>query len=349
MILIATIYRAYTIVSNLNNKFSNDTKSSFSSSGKNRANSLFQDIIKDIDFRIRYKDFEKQGFENLKNKIEVLHNSCLRELKSKDNHLKQVVHDLKGCLASVIPSIELISDKNNSISRSEYEECIKCLKVSADNALKLLEEILPKGNKGNLDSNNSKIELKEVNIRNILQQIKLINSYYLEKYNIVFDYSIELESDYITSNRSHLIRILSNLISNAIKFCDKENGKGQVIVSIFKTQDEQIYFDTEPKEYINISVFNNGNDIDVSKIEDLLNNPKIYTNDSYLESINHLYKSSNGYNSDFVNHGIGLQIVKKLVRELDGRIEARSKFGGCEVTVEVFNIKLKNNKKKLDY
>lgn len=57
---------------------------------------------------------------------------------------------------------------------------------------------------------------------------------YLNKHNIIFDVSINLDSDVIISNRNHLIRIIFNLVSNAIKFCDRKNNEGRAVVSIDK-------------------------------------------------------------------------------------------------------------------
>lgn len=281
------------------------------------AYSILKNIYSDIDGKIRYKEFEKSALLRLKHDIETFNEACVNQLNNQNTNLKQIAHDLKNYIGALLPLTDTLKEEyansNTTITssnKSEISECINCLRNGFDKAVILIEEILPKKKYFNSDikSKNS-LKLEKVNIRETINQIKLINSYELNKYNIVFDVDASgLSSDYIVTNKLHLNRILSNLISNAIKFCDKD--KGNIIIGLEK---ELSCNPTSNKleEYIIISVFNN------------------------TKSVN----DNNNYKSDFEankGHGMGLDIVKQLVGELDGEIKINNSFStGFEVSVKL--------------
>ncbi|MCV9386378.1 sensor histidine kinase [Reichenbachiella ulvae] len=113
----------------------------------------------------------------------------------------------------------------------------------------------------------------------------------------------------MVSDRGKLLVILSNLISNAHKFCDANNG--QVNVDLTKNSDGQLVF----------SVSDNGVGISEEDLGD------IYDRFNQLDA---------GTTKNYGGHGLGLSVVHALVDLLDGSLKIHSQPGkGTEVTVSL--------------
>jgi len=235
------------------------------------------------------KQLSLKSQELSKMNIELKEN--LRQLESSNaeldsfNHI--VSHDLKAPLIAMHTLVTFIEEDLDTKINEETEQHFVLLKdrISKMNALingLLAYSKAAKGNKG-----------KEIfKLNDLLQELNDVVNHKNENTIIFPKRNLE-----IYTNRIELEHVFQNLISNAIKYNDKEKAIVTIDVEEF------------PKQYV-FSVKDNGPGID----------PQYHT--KIFEMFNKLND-----NDEIESTGIGLSIVKKLVSENQGTISVESKKG----------------------
>lgn len=225
-----------------------------------------------------------------------------RELEQTNQELDRFVysasHDLSAPLKSILGLIN-ISKIDNSIESgktylSEIEKSVKKLE-------NFIGEILDYSRNKRLEIVPEQIRLKEL-CEEILENLK-----YTDHYNqVVFDLS-SLTDKQIIQDKTRLKIILSNLISNAIKF-QKTNP--------------------EHHPLIKISAENNRNFVAI-KVED---NGEGVRPESSKKIFDMFYRASDSAKGS----GLGLYIARETANHIGGKISVTSEYGkGSEFVLEV--------------
>ena len=131
----------------------------------------------------------------------------------------------------------------------------------------------------------------------------------LETIKIKFEYKVNVSRHtVIDMDKEQIKRALNNIVSNAVKYMDKE--------------EPEIHFRvTETSDAINIQISDNGRGIDEKDL------PHIFER---------FYRSDVSRNTKLGGSGIGLSIVKKVIENHEGSVVAMSKPGvGTEVDIEL--------------
>ena len=228
--------------------------------------------------------------------------------------ISNISHDLRTPLTSMLGYMELILEDNvlnnnqvlgdnNALNKDEILDSNKLSDKQKEEYLKI---VYSKGNYlynlmegffriSKLDSNDVRLEMKEVNISEIIREniISFFNE--IKKINLEPKISIPEEDIHILSDEKALNRILSNLISNTLK-----HGLKATIIGISLNCDEKNIF---------IDIYDNG----VGIPEDEIN---------YV--FDRLYTVEKSRKLDLRSSGLGLTIVKKLVQALGGKISVQS-------------------------
>ena len=131
----------------------------------------------------------------------------------------------------------------------------------------------------------------------------------LETIKIKFEYIVNVgRSTVIDMDKEQIKRALNNIVSNAVKYMDKEEPEIHLKV-------------TEMSDAINIQISDNGRGIDEKDL------PHIFER---------FYRSDVSRNTKLGGSGIGLSIVKKVIENHEGSVVAMSKPGvGTEVSIEL--------------
>ncbi|MGL6107119.1 sensor histidine kinase [Romboutsia sp.] len=240
---------------------------------------------------------------------------------SKINFLANLTHEFKTPLNLIFSSIQLLNqkiEKNIEISLEDIKKYLNIINQNGYRILKLVNNI----------SDDNKIELgyssynpTNSNIIYFIEDIcESIESFIkLNNMSLVFD--TDVEELIISFDMEKMERIILNLISNAVKFRKKENGK--IIIAI-----------SHGDEYVNVKVKDDGIGMSKENIE------KIFDKYVRLNDERSIVKEGSG---------IGLALVEALVEQHNGNIYVDSCIG--EWTE--FNIKIPNkiieedNKRKL--
>lgn len=237
--------------------------------------------------------------------------------KARAEFLSTVSHELRTPLNAINGITHLLLEENPKKSQLQY---LESLKFSGNYLLTFINEILEinriESNNVQAEAINFNLKLLLENIQNSLKEMAIANH---NKYVVEIDPEIP---DNLLGDPTKLSQIFINLINNALKF----THNGQVTV-IAKVEDKD-----EEKISISFKVIDTGIGIPEDKQETIF--------DSFSQG-------SIEINRKYGGTGLGLNIVKKLVDILGGRIAVESKVGlgstfsvwvdlkrGCELPLE---------------
>ena len=226
--------------------------------------------------------------ESYNKMVEMLNDSVKKLSKSNKEQAwremaKQVAHEIKNPLTPMRLSIQSFQrnfDKNDSKFKSRLDEFSKTLIQQIDTMSTIASAF----------SNFAEMPAQQGEKINIIETTKLALKIFKENY-IVF--SSEFKDLQVRIDRTQMVRIITNLIKNALEACE-----------LIKEPKVQVIIEKKKKEVL-ISVIDNGEGIS-KELKNKIFEPKFTTKTSGM--------------------GLGLGMVKNLVDSYDGRISVSSKI-----------------------
>lgn len=233
-----------------------------------------------------------------KNKeLEIAKDKAEKASKARSEFLSTVSHELRTPLNAINGITHLLLEENPKKNQLDY---LSSLKFSGDYLTKFINEIL-EINK--IDSHKSEIEYTSFNLKKLLEDIK----HSLKELAVVNnnDFKLEVDAtipDYLIGDPTKLSQIIMNLINNALKFT--KNGNVTVITTLETIEDKKatLYFE----------ITDTGIGIPEDKLASVF--------DSFSQG-------SIEVNRKYGGTGLGLTIVKKLIKILGGHIKLKSVLG----------------------
>lgn len=210
--------------------------------------------------------------------------------------IANVSHDLRTPLTSIVGYVELMEDKD--VSEDEKRQYLDVVKRRTKSLQMLISGFY---DLSRLDSNEYELELRLVNLSNILCDI--IASFYNDFINNGVEPSIDIDdkSGEVIGNENAVRRVFSNLIQNMLRY-----GKKNVFISLKKSDDFII---------------------------------TVFRNDAYgltKEDASHLFerffranRARNGKGT-----GLGLAIAKRLVEKMGHSISSELKDNKLSIIIK---------------
>ncbi|MCL5433579.1 MAG: ATP-binding protein [Candidatus Marsarchaeota archaeon] len=219
------------------------------------------------------------------------------DLKSK--FIYNISHELKTPLTNIKGYSKLLYDGEFGALTDEQKEYIKTTLDEADRLMLIIQQVL---DAAKLESNKIKLELKEVDLQNMVNNpsIKALEDSAKSK-GLQFNWEVSWEVPKITADLNRLLQIFVNLIGNAIKF----TNSGTISVKIIR----------KSKKFIQCNIIDTG--IGVSE-ED---KKKLFRKKFYEATKKGLVQQTNS------GTGLGLTIAKDLVKLHGGKISFESELG----------------------
>ncbi|WP_035290558.1 HAMP domain-containing sensor histidine kinase [Clostridium sp. KNHs214] len=205
--------------------------------------------------------------------------------------ISNISHDLRTPLTSMLGYIELILSDTN-LSKEDKRKYIKIVYGKGNHLHSLMEEFFQVSK---IESNDVKLEIKQLNISEILRQNVLLFFNEFKEYNKKIQINIPEKDIYAFGDEKSLNRILNNLVNNALKY-----GSEGTLVGINLKEDES---------YVFVDVWDNGTGIPKEEID-------------YV--FDRLYTVEKSRKLNLKSSGLGLTIVKKLVEAQNGTIYVKS-------------------------
>ena len=247
-------------------------------------------------------DITKQ--KKLELELEEALKKSMADSKAKEAFIDSLSHDIRTPLTGIIGLIDVIYKGTKKIPK--LHENVVTLKSATLSFLDFFNEIL--ATVEDIDINEPENEEVLVDLSDLLFNLENIFVPALKDKKLKFTASVSEDVPLFILARKHiLVRILTNLIGNAIKF----TSKGEINVLISKSR---------ISSYLDISVKDTG--IGIAK----KNLDKIFDRFTRADFRNNKYKGN----------GLGLFMVAKYVSALNGQINVDSKVGkGSEFIVSI--------------
>jgi two-component system, sensor histidine kinase and response regulator len=232
-----------------------------------------------------------------------------RELKEKNLRLKKIQaemnqfvyalsHELRGPLMSISGISKLAKMENMDPNINEYFDMIDSATIRLD---EFIYKMLDFHRSTTIDN-----QAEAIDFADMMSQLLMEKKGYAE---IIWDINIAQNEIFFT-DPAKLRVILSNLISNAVKFQKEENKEKKIFISISVEED---------------------------KAELILEDNGIGIDSRFQTEVFNLFQKATQKN---VGSGLGLYMVKESVEQLGGKIELNSQLGhGTKLTVVLPSIK----------
>jgi signal transduction histidine kinase/CheY-like chemotaxis protein len=219
--------------------------------------------------------------------------------KAKTIFLANMSHEIRTPLSGLKGMLSLLKDTGLNEEQNQY---LNHAMRSSDLLIDLVDDLL---DLSIIDSGNVVIEEEPFNFKGSLTSMhkSFLNS--VNKENIFFELSIDPGiPEIIVGDSLRIFQVVSNLITNAIKFTRK--GTIEIKTSV-------ITKGLRNEKTLCFEVKDTGVGIPEKDITKLF--------DSF-------YQSDSGYRKKFQGAGLGLSIAKKLIEKMGGSIFARNNTGG---------------------
>lgn len=254
------------------------------------------DTVTKGDLKKRAKVYGDDHLGDVAEKLNTLIENLNSVERMKKEFLARNLNELRTPLSGIL-----------GVSESLLDEDLGQLNIQQKNNLELIHEnssrLIKVVNRLNdfsiLNKKETKLELRTVNIKKLIDESILTLSSKLKEKNIIVKNNIPENLAFIRGDNNGLYQIFNNIIENAIKFTES----GEIIV----TAEEFV-------ETIEVSVIDTGSGIPESKLENIFNSFEKATEKE--------------------GAGLGLTITKKLVELHGGKIGIDSEVGrGTTVSI----------------
>lgn len=264
----------------------------------------------DLDYQLDERDFSEipflfKDFERMRIKLK----EDEEEKKLSEDAAKELVsnisHDLKTPLTAIRGYVEGILDGVAS-SPQKTRDYLNTIYNKTNDMTSLIDELLYYSQ---VAEKYMSYKYEKIYVKDFFYEYVKDLYLELETIKIKFEYIVNVGiSTVIDMDKEQIKRALNNIVSNAVKYMDKE--------------EPEIHFRvTETSDAINIQISDNGRGIDEKDL------PHIFER---------FYRSDVSRNTKLGGSGIGLSIVKKVIENHEGSVVAMSKPGvGTEVSIEL--------------
>jgi len=222
----------------------------------------------------------------------------------KNDFINNMTHELKTPISTISLASEMLKD--GSVSNSE-NMINHISKIITDESTRLTNQIEKVLQMAVFSEARLKLKLKNINIHQLLNELLVRSKLKIEDRGGSLEVNLNAYDDLIYADEVHVTNIITNLIDNAIKYCNSEP-----LISIT----------TENKNRnIHIQIKDNG--IGIAKKDHKL-------------IFERFYRVSTGNVHDVKGFGLGLSYVKKIIEAHEGSIFIESSLGKGSIFTIVF-------------
>ncbi|KEI92686.1 sensor histidine kinase [Clostridium botulinum] len=211
----------------------------------------------------------------------------------KEHHQKMISnisHDIRTPLTALMGYVDLLSD--NSITKEKKEEYISIIRERGTALKDLMEEFFQMAK---LECNDVEITIEKFNISEVVRKNIITFMNEINERTITPEINIGDEEIFALGDKNYMSRIITNLISNSLKY----GYEGNIIGIDLK----------EDNKWVILSIWDKGKGIDKNEL------PYIF---------DRLYTGEKSRNRNFQGSGLGLSIVKNMAQHMNGSITAQS-------------------------
>ncbi len=240
---------------------------------------------------------ELERHRNIEKEMEVAKQAAESANMAKGEFLATMSHEMRTPLNGIIPLLEILRDTRLEADQREY---LNTAYQSARSLLRIIDDIL---DYSKIEANKLELETVGMNLKEIVDSVVRLMDKAAEakglKLSVSFDPNVRLAC---RGDPVRLRQVLSNLVSNAIKFTDK----GSVQIQVSKRGE------TRTQTEVLFAVRDSGVGISPEKAERLF---KPFS------------QADTSTTRNYGGTGLGLVICKRIVELMGGKIGLKSETG----------------------
>jgi Signal transduction histidine kinase len=214
--------------------------------------------------------------------------------ETKSDFVNNMTHELKTPIATIGLACQALTDKDIPKDEQMISSYIKIITDENNRLKKLVEEVL---NAARFDKGMFSAKFANIDMHKLLEEAIQLHKLTTESKKGVIYTDFKAKNYHVYGDRMHILNAMSNLLDNALKYCDKV---------------PEIYVRTRNLHgELEIRIQDNGPGI--SKI----NQKKVF---------DEFFRISTGNLHDVKGHGMGLNYVKKVMEFNRGSIKIESEL-----------------------
>lgn len=183
---------------------------------------------------------QNQAVEEHRRAIQRQNVEVIRASRLKSEFLATMSHELRTPLNAIIGFSQLLLRRREKVWTEQQTEMIERIHRNADNLLALLNEIL---DFSKLDAQRLELHPEPMNLATLCKDTIAEMQSLAEQKSLSLALEIQLQQPIINNDPARLRQVLTNLISNAIKFTEqgevrlsmREDGEDKVILAVADT------------------------------------------------------------------------------------------------------------------
>jgi len=213
----------------------------------------------------------------------------------KSQFVSMVAHELKAPIAATLGFIDILAKPEFKISDEQKNDFLSRSHFRLNSLLLMINDLL---DISRMEMNKVTREIRELCIESLFADIIELFKVDIEKKHLQLHLPTEESKHFIRADQNELMRLFTNLFSNAIKY-NKENGS--ITVSVEKRD-------------FNTAVIISDTGIGLRPEE----KKKLF---------GEFFRAKNEFTKNIHGTGLGLSIVKRIVEAYGGKIECESTYG----------------------
>ena len=238
---------------------------------------------------------------------QMLYEKSIKSEKFKNDYFVNLSHELRTPINVILSTVQLINslNKDKDVSRKRLNYYMEIVQKSSNSLLKIINDII---DSSKIEAGSYKINKEDnVDIVYLVEETALTMRNYIKERGIELIIDPEIEEKYISCDPNEIERCIVNIIGNAIKFTP-EGGRIEVFIE-------------DNDNSVSISIKDTG--IGISEEDQKF-------------IFNRFEQGRNGNCTKVSSSGIGLTLVKYIVKLHNGSIELESKLEeGTKVTIKL--------------
>ncbi|MDM8350863.1 sensor histidine kinase [Pseudomonas sp. sp1636] len=223
-------------------------------------------------------------------------NARLQELdRLKDDFISTVTHELRTPLTSIRAFSEILND-NPELDPLQRARFVAIIVKESERLTRMINQVL---DLAKLESGRAEWHTGALDLREVIEDAQASTSQLLQEQGVQLRLELPAQIPPALGDRDRLLQVLLNLISNAIKFCDREAGRIGIAVQVLP-------------QALRVDVHDNGCGIDPVDQETIF--------EKFRQAGDNLTEKPQGT-------GLGLPISRQIIEHFGGRLWVQSARG----------------------
>lgn len=244
---------------------------------------------------------QRQSLKDLNEKYQIERDRANEANRLKSSFLANMSHEIRTPMTAILGFSDILASELSGKVTEQHYTFLRSINISGKRLLNLINDIL---DLSKIEAGRLELHMEELDVSNEIEAAVTPLTWIAKQKGLPIVLQTGTDHLFVRGDRQRIAQVLTNIISNAIKF----TRTGSITIRAFVTQEESL----GSAKQVNIEIEDTG--IGISK-----------------EFLPHLFEEfrqeHTGATKEFGGTGLGLAISRRLISLMGGRIHLRSQQG----------------------